>query len=259
MPHGRDHSRPNGRFFQYLHENKILVDTAPPGLDRHKCNQSRYLPKSKKVIWSVEWCDLAGTLATVEASEEITIADCHAQSVKSRARSQAKRKREATSEDTIKSRGRAVGSERATISAEKHQEATSHAVQNGEAQVAPTPDVQSPIELRYYLLRPKTKHQDRVLILVSPRATLTECLRDQTVLEYPTFYAFAADSDDLPVGFISETAYLAQCKDTEDAPIRDTMRNPPSSHRRRASSVAAEAPLDQAAILDMLKRDTVQL
>ncbi|GAM90067.1 hypothetical protein ANO11243_081070 [Dothideomycetidae sp. 11243] len=44
-------------FDQYLSDNRIVLRRAPPGIHRSTTNKSRFLPKSKKIAWTVEWID----------------------------------------------------------------------------------------------------------------------------------------------------------------------------------------------------------
>ena len=63
----------NPAFNGYLLENHITVHTAPLGLQRAKTNQSRFLPKSKRVAWTVEWVGEAAVTCTTEVYDNDTV------------------------------------------------------------------------------------------------------------------------------------------------------------------------------------------
>ncbi|KAF2149118.1 hypothetical protein K461DRAFT_57636 [Myriangium duriaei CBS 260.36] len=77
-------------FVSYLAENRITVQHAPPGLHRAKTNQSRFLPRSKKVAWTVEWIDDARVKRTTEVLDDTRLSDAYA-SMAGRAAKQEKR------------------------------------------------------------------------------------------------------------------------------------------------------------------------
>jgi hypothetical protein len=72
----------------------------------------------------------------------------------------------------------------------------------------------APSELYFYLLRPRTCGASRVLIPLSSSSTLSTCLKGQVVLEFPTVYVLPEAPSDLPEGFILESHYLEQAKNS---------------------------------------------
>jgi hypothetical protein len=54
----------------------------------------------------------------------------------------------------------------------------------------------------YYLVKPRTTGTEKVLIVLSPTNNLLDCLKDQTVLEFPTIQVLSHPPQSLPKGFI---------------------------------------------------------
>lgn len=110
----------------------------------------------------------------------------------------------------------------------------------------------------FYLLKPATTSSRRVLIPLRSEATLTECLRNQVVQEYPTIVVLHFAPQRLPEGFMLVDDYL-RSRLEEDAELRNMLS---------AAGDASEIPgtgepdrqgqpeeLDTQSILNMLKRD----
>ncbi|KAK0277461.1 Box C/D snoRNA accumulation [Friedmanniomyces endolithicus] len=112
----------------------------------------------------------------------------------------------------------------------------------------------------FYLLRPATTGTSKVLIPLHDKATLTECLKNRTIQEYPTLIVLSKSPQALPTGFILQDDYMRRIEE-EDAELT---RHTQSTDGQRAvfdgdsggQQMAGEsAPLDAQSILDMLKRD----
>jgi hypothetical protein len=67
-----------------------------------------------------------------------------------------------------------------------------------------------PSEYNFFLLKPQTSASRYVLIPISSSATLGQCLRGRTVLEFPTIYAFPDTLTSLPEGFMLEEEYMKE-------------------------------------------------
>lgn len=83
----------NGPLQRYLREHRVVVDRAPSGMSRQKTNQTRYIQKSKKIVWTVEWVDADGSKKTSEVHEAATIGDAYAAMLAEKERESRKRKR----------------------------------------------------------------------------------------------------------------------------------------------------------------------
>lgn len=68
----------------------------------------------------------------------------------------------------------------------------------------------------YYLLKPRTTGTEKVLIVLSPTDSLLDCLRNQTVLEFPSIQVLSNPPHALPNGFILVRSWLDKFnKETE--------------------------------------------
>lgn len=84
----------DGPLQRYIRENNIVVDRAPVGMSRQKTNQTRYLPKSKRIVWTVEWIDIDGIKRLSEVHEAATLGDSYAAMLAEREKESKKRKRD---------------------------------------------------------------------------------------------------------------------------------------------------------------------
>ncbi|PQE33180.1 Zinc HIT-type protein [Rutstroemia sp. NJR-2017a WRK4] len=90
----------------------------------------------------------------------------------------------------------------------------------------------------FYLHRPKTQSSyPKVLIPVNPTQSLTEILRNRTVLEFPTIYVFETGPEELPSTFMLERDFVKATGDVglksvveeSDTEISDEEEDPTSS------------------------------
>lgn len=115
----------------------------------------------------------------------------------------------------------------------------------------------------FYLLKPGTASPTRVLIPLRPGATLTEALRNHTVLEYPTIYVLPDSPASLQSEFMLETDYPDYVKKVASkGQVASASTGPVSGNRGSTDSTGGQrvqeddsAPLDAKSILKMLKRD----
>ncbi|GAB7346915.1 hypothetical protein MBLNU459_g1985t1 [Dothideomycetes sp. NU459] len=82
-----------GPLQRYIRENGIRVDRAPVGMSRQKSNQTRFIQKSKRIVWTVEWVDVDGVKRLSEVHEATTLADAHAAMLEEKEKEGRKRKR----------------------------------------------------------------------------------------------------------------------------------------------------------------------
>lgn len=116
----------------------------------------------------------------------------------------------------------------------------------------------SSLKYDFYLLRPRTSSSRRVLIPLEPTATLADCLRGRTVLEFPTIYAFPLSTPPPSEEFVLEEEYLKQERQ-EQKEFEDLIKTVKPEALRKLS---AEDPdgrgsdeIDGNKILDVLKQD----
>jgi hypothetical protein len=120
--------------------------------------------------------------------------------------------------------------------------------QEEESADAPTPE-------HFYLLRPFTASKSIVLIPIDASNSLTECLKGQTVLEFPTIYILPDERHSLPAGFQLSDQYEKAQKAEEAEVAALVQRTNQSTGGALTATREEEKPLDANSILDMLKRD----
>lgn len=107
----------------------------------------------------------------------------------------------------------------------------------------------------FYLLRPFTASKSIVLTPIDSSRSLTECLKGQTVLEFPTIYVLPDGPDSLSAGFQLSEQY-EKVQKAEEAEVDSLVqRTNQSTGGALTATREEEKPLDANSILDMLKRD----
>ncbi|GAB7343229.1 hypothetical protein MBLNU457_1289t1 [Dothideomycetes sp. NU457] len=238
----------DGTLVRYLHDNRIRVDRAPTGMSRQKANMTRYLQKSKRIVWTVEWVQADGDKIMTEVYESATIHEAWGDVLKERSR---KRKREEEKAETI------------PTPANSEQDTT-------ETPAAEDKDEEIITRQYFYLQKPHTQSNTTVLIPLDVQATLTTILRDRVVLEFPTIYRLPHPPESLPPKFITEDTYLSKSAgstprvgefvvDSPDPKMEKVQGGVFSSSRAgnhgKDDDDEEEEKLDEKSILDMLRRD----
>ncbi|TKA65285.1 hypothetical protein B0A55_09537 [Friedmanniomyces simplex] len=132
-------------------------------------------------------------------------------------------------------------------------------IDSGAADREAQPDTTQPPR-HFYLFRPATASASKVLIPLDGKATLTECLANRTIQEYPTVFVLSNGPEALPAGFMLHDDYVRIMKG-EDAELarlqRSTagQRGGPEGASEGPNMEADAGPLDAQGILNMLKRD----
>jgi hypothetical protein len=68
----------------------------------------------------------------------------------------------------------------------------------------------------YYLVKPRTTGTEKVLIVLSPTDNLLDCLKNQTVLEFPSIQLLSSPPQSLPEGFILVHDWLDRFNKEQD-------------------------------------------
>ncbi|KAG2164557.1 hypothetical protein VTO58DRAFT_103081 [Aureobasidium pullulans] len=209
----------NGALGKYLRENGIMVHKAPIGMARQKANQTRFIQKSKRIVWSVEWV-VDGEKRVAEVDESRTMQEAYKELVLEKERENKKRKRvqddasakaqkqkvrsgtvEAV-EAQSQSEGGAVDQEKAvpevegpiTIDPTIAPFADESKTEDSSEQQQPPPPSQDELSTtevaHFYLHKPHTSSTNTVLIPIASDTILTHALRHKDVLEFPTIYVF---------------------------------------------------------------------
>lgn len=284
----------NGALGKYLREHGIVVHKAPIGMARQKANQTRFIQKSKRIVWSVEWI-VEGEKRVAEVDESRTIEEAYKELVLEKERENKKRKR--TQEDGgAKAQKQKVQTNDVEESKTQSVEDVMHSegVTTNDTSIAadetPTEDASQEANstqetTHFYLHKPHTSSTSTVLIPLLPTATLTAALHQKHVLEFPTIYAFtssrsAQDSvleaqptndtskeaeegkHSLPQGFITVQQYNEQ-RSAEDRELMGLMESIPERQRKIALDGGIfggveekEETVDEKEILEVLQRDT---
>ncbi|KAK7535515.1 hypothetical protein IWX49DRAFT_569925 [Phyllosticta citricarpa] len=207
------------KLHHYLSENRIVVDRAPVGMTRQRSNRTR-TAKGHRVIWTVEWLHHDGSRELCDTNADDRLAHSYRPP---RAKSHGK-KRSLSDLDNpsplpsvkVAKPNPEPPNQVGDLSATHH--AADDARQPTGSAEGPEPRQQemNPVDASYsfYLLKPYTPaSQPRVLIPLSPESTLTEALRDQVVIEFPTIKVLPqSDAPSLPPGFILEDDFYRQSK-----------------------------------------------
>ncbi|KAI4726184.1 hypothetical protein E4T49_06086 [Aureobasidium sp. EXF-10728] len=271
----------NGALGKYLRENGVVVHKAPIGMARQKANQTRFIAKSKRIVWSVEWV-VEGEKRVAEVDESRTIEEAWKELMVEKERENKKRKR--TQEDTGAKaqkqkvqekpdadesklqvvKGATAGSETegattddATVAPSTRETTTQDAPSHQEQ---PTEDT-----THFYLHKPHTSSTNTVLIPLNPTTTLTAALHQKHVLEFPTIYAFTSapteSTSPLPQGFMTVQQYNEQ-RSAEDKELMGLMESIPEGQRKIAldggifgAGEEEKEQVDEKQILEVLQRD----
>jgi len=282
--------QPDSSLQKYLIEHRIQVERAPKGMTRQKLNHTRPT-KSKRIVWTVEWIDQAGKRELqhdcLESESLGSIYKFHEVEKRNAARRQgadngdngsiqraAKRKRsearpspqpaDVKSDQVLISTADSLGDNQEGLELSAQEDIKTGAIKDivelpepvaiDHASPEQQPDQATSADPQryFYLLKPATAVSSQVLIPLSTSSTLTSCLQDQTVQEYPTIITLSDSPESLPDGYILEEDYL-RTRRAEDAELRSLERQH-GGHASVQQSVQEET-LDAKGILDMLKRD----
>ncbi|KAK8156888.1 hypothetical protein BC567DRAFT_212366 [Phyllosticta citribraziliensis] len=192
------------KLLHYLAENRIVVDRAPVGMSRQTTNRTR------------SWLHPDGSRDLCDTNAD----DPLALSYRPRAKSHGKKRRLSDLDKTPSLPGKLAKpnpeapNQLGDLSATHH--AADDARQTTGSAEGPEPRHQemNPVDAcSFYLLKPYIPaSQPRVLIPLSPESTLTEALRDQVVIEFPTIKVLPQSDAPLPQGFILEDEFYRQSK-----------------------------------------------
>jgi hypothetical protein len=276
----------NGALGRYLRDNGIVVHKAPIGMARQKANQTRFIPKSKRIVWSVEWV-VGGEKRITEVDESRTLEEAYKELLAEKEREDKKRKR--TQDDAAaKAQKRKMQTEKPEvdeakvdiIAAELEAASGSGPATGGtfttelpvdQAEATETLREQQPSEeaassqeiTHFYLHKPHTSSTNTVLIPLIPNSTLTTALHQKHVLEFPTIYAFTSinTTNPLPAGFITLEQYTQHITD-DDKELQGLISSIPEGQRKLpldsgifGGPEEKREEVDEKEVLEMLQRD----
>ncbi|KAG8629758.1 hypothetical protein KVT40_001377 [Elsinoe batatas] len=259
----------------YFANNQIDIEQAPPGFQRGKQNETRWLKRSKKVLWTIEWVDEYGKKVLGKAIEDETLGTAHAkiwEHVKegkadlSEEQGDVKEKLQNTEE--VHEVG--VPEDAAQSDVESGQESplvlnTSHDAERTRADITLTPHLHLAADQRhFYLQLPRCLTSKTVLIPLEASSSITKCLRGRNILEFPTIYALPSSPANLPEPYETEAEYRKTlAKEYNEVDVAQIVRSVNATVGRKGalpggipgSQDRKEEVLDKERILEMLRRD----
>ncbi|KAI9728213.1 MAG: hypothetical protein M1828_004674 [Chrysothrix sp. TS-e1954] len=238
-----------------LDASGAILHRAPKGMSRERQNKTKWDYKRKSLRWSVEWVmpdmskNIGSLLATQPLSRFFALREQHYRPAK-------RQKLDSPTEQPYGSQEDAstLGTHPEDMPSAKQLEDT-----NGQPQKANAPNKIKEEKLHFYLHKPYTSSSSRVLIPLSPTATLSTCLRGRDILEFPTIYALAQPPSALPSGHILEKDYFKQrqklVREVDEA-LGEGYKLPAVKEKDSARVEAEDysAPSDSR-ILESLQRD----
>ncbi|PNS14706.1 hypothetical protein CAC42_1728 [Sphaceloma murrayae] len=273
-PHKRRKKAAMGGMEKYCSENAITLERAPEGFQRAKNNETKFFQRSKKVCWMVEWVDEQGSRTTSRVLEDTPLGEAYRYMKKEQKR--LLRQETTTTHDA----GKEVNASKECpqllpVDVNTPGPTGSLAEQGSIAPTTTTPtdtgpditvqggqtrtDTEQP--LNFYLHLPRCISRNPVLATLSETSTITQCLTQRRILEYPTVYVLPQPADSLPDTYMSEGAYRRQLQDdNKNVNIAEIVRSAAAevggrSARTDELHALQEERLDEKAILEMLKRD----
>ncbi|KAM3066118.1 hypothetical protein ACMFMG_010541 [Clarireedia jacksonii] len=98
----------------------------------------------------------------------------------------------------------------------------------------------------FYLHRPKTQSSyPKVLVPINPTQSLTEVLRNRTVLEFPTIYVFETGPEELPSAFMLENDYVKATGDVVSKSVVEESDSEMSDEEEDATSEETSSDEDE--------------
>ncbi|EXJ92287.1 hypothetical protein A1O3_00837 [Capronia epimyces CBS 606.96] len=225
----RGGNEPKRKFETEVQERGIRLIRAPHGLSRNKENKSHWARQYKCIMWTTEWLCFDGRKRFQNVTESRTVGEAFVNIFgknalrKKRKRSDAQSTIRPVTQPDVQQTSVSTEAIEGPGSSERKAE-TSDTGPADETQSPPQSGVIEPDaisetpaqltdasqllrNLHFYLLKPHTMSKLQCLIPVSHTSTLTEVLRDKTILEFPTFYVREEAPGNLPEPYITEQKY----------------------------------------------------
>ncbi|KAH6615287.1 HIT finger domain-containing protein [Boeremia exigua] len=231
---------------------------APKGMSRSKENKThRSKSGNKNIIWTVEWIgeDKSRTLTQCSAVEPIYRLHPLHESPSS------KKKRKRDAEAPISTDPAPPQSEGILETSTPTPSATENTTGSTDPQ-STQPDAAKPEapkeRFSFYLLRPRTSTNRRVLIPVASSDTLGNALRGCTVEEFPTVYYFPETTTELPEQFMLDEVYRKE-EGEQQREFEELMKDVDPEILKRLKDDGTRSKTDEEVdskrILDVLKQD----
>ncbi|KIX92923.1 uncharacterized protein Z520_11399 [Fonsecaea multimorphosa CBS 102226] len=273
---GQDAKR---KFDAEIEKRGISLIRAPLGLSRHKQNKSHWAGHGKCLMWTTEWLCYDGDKRTCNVLESRTVEEAFLIAFGKHAINRKKRKR-SDAETTSVSAPRPTDQYVPPVAAREVNGRTSHAgslegnSQNPESESTAhelvtdqkrTDTTHSPTQrngqhpgtlyssqnLNFYLFKPNTISKVKCVIPVASDSKLVDVLRNQTILEFPTFYVGYDGPEGLPDPYITEEDYNKQYG--AEVPINLPTYDP--RDKADEENLASLDNIDEKKVLEVLQKD----
>lgn len=214
-----------------LEKARVTVTKAPKGMSRNKTNTTRWSKAFRCLEWTVEWVHPDSARELGQCREDSSMQALYEAFLKTKNSRSTKRKggytnrgskKKAKEEDAhdLASPSAAAGDGTSGLARDAGENASGSVRANTSASNADdncnSEHISSPPgsnNMTFYLHTPSLPSRTQVLAPLSSDATLSNCLQDRLVLEYPTIYVFEARADKLlPDGFITEEEFFKRSR-----------------------------------------------
>lgn len=263
-----------GGLERYCNQHSINLERAPEGFQRAKLNATTFFQRSKKVCWTVEWIDERKEKTRSTVLENMTLEEAYRVKDKERKKKERQETETARNENNNNDKNAASEGFESTVDGGSPQDASktdsnTASVQKTVASIdgedtATTPETTSQVRkpaLHFYLHVPRCLYQQPVVTALDGTATITECLRNRRVLEFPTVYVLPYPPESLPASFITEENYKERLRqEYKDVDVAQIVRSVGATVGGKGALdggifASQEDKLDEKAILEMLRRD----
>ncbi|BCR90027.1 uncharacterized protein ACHE_51225S [Aspergillus chevalieri] len=284
---GRKRKRPNeglvkgeAGFLRGAQSSEVNVIRAPKGMTRNKQNTSRWHPKHKCLIWTMEWIAPDGEKKIRTCLESCRVAEAYdrfyplpkEERNKDQAQDQGQPPEQVQGQKQEDNQQPQSELEpQSTIEMNSQSAEQELPVQPKQDETQPEPSDPSPSDLQeneitphrdvyFYLHRPRTATRQPVLIPLPPAATFTSALRKRTVLEFPTIYVLPDSPDILRAtskenaSHLLEEEYVQPEKPGEDGELGGLDGEGAQGIDHSAPSVDL-GQVDEKKVLEVLKQD----
>ncbi|KIW82083.1 hypothetical protein Z517_05110 [Fonsecaea pedrosoi CBS 271.37] len=262
------------KFDVELEERGICLIKAPQGLSRNKQNKSHWAAHGKCIMWTTEWLCYDGDKRVCNVLESRTVEEAFLSAFGKHAVNRKKRKRSDAETTSVSApqpadqstqpvtagavnagtpcTGHAKGESESPVHGlvtDQKATDTTHGPTRENPQRTETPH--SSHNLKFYLFKPNTISKVKCLIPVAPESKLVDVLRNQTFLEFPTFYVRQEAPQDLPAPFITEERYNEQY----GAEVTINLPTYSPGNKVDEEKLAALDNIDETKVLEVLQKD----
>ncbi|KIW34171.1 uncharacterized protein PV07_00966 [Cladophialophora immunda] len=267
------------KFDAELEERGICLIKAPKGLSRNNQNKSHWAGHGKCIMWTTEWLCHDGDKRICNVLESRTVEEAFLGAFGKHAVNRKKRKRSDAETGSV-SAPHPDDQPTRPVTAGEIDGGTSHTgnvegnpanPESESAALEPVTDQtdtdtthgptrrtgqhpqtsRSSQNLKFYLLKPNTISKVKCLIPVASDSKLVDALRNQTILEFPTFYVRQEAPQDLPAPFITEKNY----EEKYGTELSINLPTYASEDKADEEHIVSLDNIDEKKVLEVLQKD----